>query len=208
MPEKKRALLVIDIQNDFCPGGVLAVPGGDEIIPLVNSLLPKFELVIATQDWHPPHHISFASHWGKQPGTVINIKNSEQVLWPNHCVQGTRGADFHPQLTTQEFNWILRKGTNPELDSYSGFFENDRMTATGLEFLLKGLGVNSVYICGLATDYCVFFTAMDAVHLGFNTFVVPDACRGINYPVWNLERALETMKNNRIHLTKTCELDF
>ena len=206
MSQNKNALLVIDIQNDFCPGGILAVPGGDQIISLIITLSQNFQLVIATQDWHPPRHISFASRWDKKPGDIICINNMEQVLWPDHCISGTRGADFYSQLVTLRANFILRKGTNPDLDSYSGFFENDRKTATGLEFLLKGLNVKKVYICGLATDYCVFFTALDAVRLGFDTYIIEDACRGIDNPPGNLSRALAELQKNRICLIKTNQL--
>ena len=163
---KHAVLLVIDVQKDFCPGGALAVNGGDRIIPLINKIMEKFERVVATQDWHPVEHTSFAvNHKGKKVLDTVAVHGITQVLWPEHCVQGTEGADFHPDLEKRYFNLILRKGMNPELDSYSAFFENDKTTSTGLEYYLKGLGLSHVYICGLATDYCVYYSAMDALKL-------------------------------------------
>jgi len=194
---EKTALIVVDVQNDFCPGGALAVNEGNSIVPVVNRLSPLFRCVIATQDWHPREHISFAStHPGKKPFDSINIQNIEQTLWPDHCVQGTEGADFHPHLDTKPFNLILRKGTSQNLDSYSAFFENDRITSTGLEYYLKGLGIKQVYVCGLATDVCVFYTVMDSLRLGFKTFLIEDASRGVNVPEGSLNRALDEMKKH------------
>jgi nicotinamidase/pyrazinamidase len=208
MPSEKSALIIIDVQNDFCPGGILAVPEGNQIIPLINHIIEKFNLVVATQDWHPRNHISFASRWGKKPHEMLNINGLVQVLWPDHCVPGTKGADFHPDLNTDKVNLILRKGTNPELDSYSGFFENDHKTSTGLGYYFKGLNIKDLYICGLATDYCVFFTAMDAVRMGFQTYVILDASRGIDYPTHNLEYTLQQMRQEQIRLLNSSDLDF
>ena len=190
-----RALLVIDVQNDFCPGGSLAVDKGDEVVPIVNRLMPVFPLVVATQDWHPPDHVSFASsHPGHKPLDVVEAGGIEQVLWPDHCVRGTRGAELHPRLETAGVGLLLRKGMKSGLDSYSAFFENDHATDTGLQHYLKGLGVREVVVCGLATDYCVLSTAMDARRLGFEVTLVSDACRGVDFPAGSVRRALDAMR--------------
>jgi nicotinamidase/pyrazinamidase len=176
-----KALLLIDIQNDFVPGGALAVAGGDEIIPLVNRLQPQFELVVATQDWHPAGHLSFASsHPGQQVFDRIDLYGLAQVLWPDHCVQGTAGAELHPALDQHRIEAIFRKGTAREIDSYSGFFDNGHRKATGLADYLRGRGVTELYLAGLAADYCVFFSAKDARELGFQTFLIEDATRAIS----------------------------
>ena len=176
------ALLVIDAQNDFCEGGALAVQGGAAIMPLINRLSQRFATVIATQDWHTPDQISFASnHAGVAPFTQIEVAYGPQMLWPDHCVQGTPGADFHPDAAPAltKALAVVRKGYNPAVDSYSGFYENDHKTATGLAGLLRDLGVKRVFLCGLAYDYCVRFTAEDAVREGFEAVVIEDACRAI-----------------------------
>jgi nicotinamidase/pyrazinamidase len=176
------ALLVIDAQNDFCEGGALAVQGGAAIMPLINRLAERFTTVIATQDWHTPDQISFASnHAGAAPFTQIEVAYGPQMLWPDHCVQGTQGADFHPDAApaVTKALAVVRKGYNPAVDSYSGFYENDRRTATGLAGLLRDLGVKRVFLCGLAYDYCVRFTAEDAVREGVEAVVIEDACRAI-----------------------------
>jgi nicotinamidase/pyrazinamidase len=176
-----KALLLIDIQNDFIPGGALAVPEGDQIIPLANALQPLFEIVVATQDWHPPHHKSFAAnHPGRQPFERTQLQGLEQVLWPEHCVQGTAGADSSPHLDLLRVEAIFRKGTNPEIDSYSGFFDNGHQKATGLAGNLQERGIKQVYLAGLAGDYCVYFTAKDALQLGFEVYVIEDATRAID----------------------------
>jgi len=176
-----KALLLIDIQNDFVPGGTLAVPGGDAIISLVNALQPRFELVVATQDWHPAGHGSFASrHPGRQPFEQADLHGLPQTLWPDHCVQGTPGADFHPALDQHRVEAIFRKGTNPDLDSYSGFFDNGHRKSTGLADYLRGRGVTQVYLAGLAADYCVYFSAKDALREGFEVFFVEEATRAIS----------------------------
>ncbi len=176
-----QALVVIDLQNDFCPGGALAVAGGDEIVPLVNELVHDFEHVILTQDWHPQHHSSFASsHPGKNPFETIEMPYGEQTLWPDHCIQGSGGASFHPHFNRTKAELIIRKGFRPGIDSYSAFFENDHKTPTGLAGYLRERGISTVTLCGLATDFCVAFSALDAVSEGFATTVRLDACRGID----------------------------
>ncbi len=201
------ALIVVDVQNDFCPGGALAVSEGDQVVPVINKIAPLFDVVVATRDWHPGDHVSFASaHDGHEVGEAIEVNGMEQVLWPDHCVQGSKGADFHPDLDTAPINLILHKGTRTELDSYSGFLETDRTTSTGLEAYLKGLDVSEVTVCGLATDYCVFFTAMDAVDAGFKTRLVTDAARGIDKPEGNIERTTGEMKDAGVTLVTSAKL--
>ncbi|MEI3850438.1 MULTISPECIES: bifunctional nicotinamidase/pyrazinamidase [Ensifer] len=176
-----KALIVVDVQNDFCPGGALAVAGGDEIVPMINGLIGRFEHVVLTQDWHPAGHSSFASsHPGKTPFEMIAMPYGGQTLWPDHCVQGTAGADFHPALEWTRAELLIRKGCRPEIDSYSAFFENDRRTPTGLTGYLRDRGIKKVTLCGLATDFCVAFSALDAVAQGFSTSVILEACRGID----------------------------
>jgi nicotinamidase/pyrazinamidase len=174
-------LLLVDIQNDFCPGGALAVPRGDEIVPLVNRLAARFPHVVLTQDWHPRGHGSFAStHRGKKPYETVELAYGTQVLWPDHCVQGTRGADFRADLHVPHAELVLRKGYHREIDSYSAFVENDRKTATGLAGYLRGRGFTHVFLAGLAFDFCVRYSAEDAQREGFKVVVVEDACRGID----------------------------
>jgi nicotinamidase/pyrazinamidase len=197
--EKNRMLLVIDVQNDFCPGGSLAVHDGDSVVPVVNRIASHFDLVVATQDWHPENHVSFAkNHPGRNVHDQIEMDGISQVLWPTHCVAGTHGADFHPALNAENFQLILRKGTKPSIDSYSAFMENDKKTVTGLEGYLKGLRIENVYVCGLATDYCVFRSVMDSVQAGFKSYVVIDGCRGVNVPQGSVDKAIETMKENGV----------
>jgi nicotinamidase/pyrazinamidase len=203
---KRSSLLVVDVQNDFCPGGALEVFGGDRIVPLVNRLSGRFPNVAATQDWHPPGHVSFASTHGAEPFRTIQVDGLDQFLWPDHCISGSRGAEFHPDLDTRSFNLILRKGSRKGLDSYSAFFENDRTTSTGLEHYLKGLGIRSVYLCGLALDVCVYYTAMDAVTLGFDTHLVQDASRGVDRPEGSLDRALGRMREAGVLFTSSEQL--
>ena len=174
-------LLVVDVQNDFCPGGALAVPGGDQIIPVIHILAPRFDHVILTQDWHTPHHQSFASaHVGKHPFEQVTTSYGAQTLWPDHCVQGTSGAEFHPALNLDRAELVLRKGFRPEIDSYSAFFENDRTTPTGLSGYLRERGLTRVFIAGLAYDYCVAYSALDASRLDLPAIIVRDACRAID----------------------------
>ena len=176
-----RVLIVIDVQNDFCPGGALAVGEGHEVVPAINELIRRFEHVVLTQDWHPEGHSSFASfHEGKEPFHTTEMHYGEQTLWPDHCVQGTAGADFHPELAWDKAQLIIRKGFRPGIDSYSAFFENDRTTPTGLNGYLRERGLTKLVLTGLATDFCVAYSALDAARLGFDTTVVMDACRAID----------------------------
>jgi nicotinamidase/pyrazinamidase len=175
------ALLVVDVQNDFCPGGALAVPDGDRVVPVINRLSGLFDTVLNTQDWHPAGHHSFASsHKGKKPFDVAELDYGEQVLWPDHCVQGTDGAAFHPELEINRSQLVLRKGFRKEIDSYSAFFENDHKTVTGLTGYLRNRGVKTLYVTGLAADFCVKWTVLDAMKEGFHVNVVEDAVRGID----------------------------
>lgn len=175
-----RALLLIDIQNDFLPGGALAVPDGDAIFPVVNQLQEQFGLVVATQDWHPQNHRSFASqHTGKQVYDVVAMQGLEQVLWPDHCMQGTAGADFSEKLCMDRVEAIFRKGMNPEIDSYSGLYDNGHLKSTGLADYLRSKDVTEVYLAGLAADYCVYFSAKDALQEGFQAYILEDATRAI-----------------------------
>lgn len=176
-----KALLLIDLQNDFCKNGALEVPDGDAIIPIANALIPQFDVVVATQDWHPANHKSFAAnHPWRKPGQLIDLNGLQQILWPIHCVQNSFGADFHKDLNTENIAHITYKGTDPEIDSYSGFYDNGHRKKTDLDAFLKEKGVKEVYIIGLATDYCVKYTALDAIKCGYATFVIQDGCRGIN----------------------------
>jgi nicotinamidase/pyrazinamidase len=174
-------LIVVDVQNDFCPGGALAVPHGDEVVPIVNNLAQKFRNVVLTQDWHPRGHLSFAStHPGKRPFETVTLSYGPQVLWPDHCVQGTLGAAFHPSLQIPHAGLVLRKGMDPAIDSYSVLYENDRRTPTGLVGYLRERGLGRVFLAGLAFDFCVRYSAEDAAQEKFAVFVVEDACRGID----------------------------
>jgi nicotinamidase/pyrazinamidase len=196
----REVLLVIDVQNDFCPGGALAVPQGDEIIPAVNRLAASYAHVILTQDWHPPGHASFASsHPGKSPFETIEVSYGAQVLWPDHCVQGTPGAAFHLALDIPHAELVLRKGFRRTIDSYSAFRENDRRTATGLAGYLKERGFERVTLCGLATDFCVAFSAIDGRQAGFGVSVVTSACRGIDID-GSLARAMRSMSEAGVSL--------
>ncbi|MDH3679673.1 MAG: bifunctional nicotinamidase/pyrazinamidase [Acidimicrobiia bacterium] len=190
-----KALILIDIQRDFLPGGALAVADGDAVVPVANELIDQHELVIATQDWHPADHRSFASqHEGREPGEVIDLDGLDQVLWPDHCVQGTDGAAFAPGLDVDRIDHVVRKGTDRDVDSYSGFFDNARRKRTELEDLLHRLDVDEVELIGLATDYCVQFTALDAADLGFRTAVVAAGCRAVDLVAGDGDRALDAMR--------------
>jgi nicotinamidase/pyrazinamidase len=174
-------LLVIDVQNDFCPGGALAVNDGDAVVPTINRLSQRFGHVVLTQDWHPPGHSSFASsHPGSAPFDTIAMPYGQQTLWPDHCVQGTTGSAFHPDLLTLRAELVIRKGFRPDIDSYSAFYENDRRTPTGLAGYLRERGLTKVFLAGLATDYCVYYSAVDAHRLGFEAVVIESACRAID----------------------------
>lgn len=203
----RQALILVDLQNDFLPGGALAVPEGDRVVPLANRLAKAFDLVVATQDWHPAGHGSFAaSHPGRQPGEVTDLHGLSQVLWPVHCVQDTPGADFHPDLDRSRITRIFHKGTDPRVDSYSGFFDNGHRRATGLGDFLKGKGVTEVFVLGLATDYCVKATAIDAVRLGFTTWLVEDACRGVGLRPGDIPAAIQDMVRAGVVLTRSDRL--
>jgi len=189
------ALILVDLQYDFMPGGALAVTDGDQVIAVANRLMPHFGMVVATQDWHPADHLSFASqHDGKSVGEVVQLDGVEQVLWPEHCIQGTPGAELHEDLNTQRIHQIVQKGTNTQIDSYSGFFDNGHRHVTGLAALLKKNGVTEVSVMGLAADYCVKFTALDAVELGLRTTLISDGCRGVDLNPGDVERAVAEMQ--------------
>ena len=195
-----KALIVIDPQNDFCPGGALAVDGGDRIMPQINAMMDDFDMVVLTQDWHPAGHSSFASsHDGADPFTLTEMPYGPQVLWPDHCIQASAGADFHPSLNTDRADAIIRKGMNPAVDSYSAFFENDKTTATGLAGLLNGRGCSDLTMVGLATDYCVAWSALDGAAQNFNVEVVLSACRAIDLDE-SLDAALANMRAAGISL--------
>jgi nicotinamidase/pyrazinamidase len=221
---QESALLEIDVQNDFCPSyaaasgekrpqGALAVDQGDAVTAPLNALAVRFAQhggrVIATADWHPTAHCSFAASYpGKKPGETVSLPGAgEQILWPVHCVQGSEGAAFHDRLDLRPVNLIIRKGFRRNLDSYSAFFENDRKTPTGLDGFLKGLGIRTVVLGGLATDYCVFYSAMDAATLGYTTVVLKDAVRGVGFPEGSVEKALSDMKAAGILLLDSGELE-
>ena len=194
-PTDDAVLLVVDVQNDFCPGGALAVPEGDAVVTVVNDLSRRFKHVILTQDWHSPDHLSFASsHPGKKPLERIRLPYGEQILWPDHCVQGTTGAEFHPELDVAHCELIMRKGHHRDVDSYSAFFENDRRTPTGLDGWLRQRGFRRIFLAGLATDFCVAWSAEDAVRLGYEVVVIEDACRGIGMPLGNSRTTMDAAR--------------
>ena len=203
----KTCLILVDIQNDFCPGGALAVPNGDEVVAVANRIQSYFDLVVATQDWHPADHGSFAcNHAGKNPFELGELAGLPQVLWPAHCIQNTEGAEFHPQLDLGKVAKVFPKGTDTEIDSYSGFFDNGKRMATGLGDWLKAQGVTDVFVCGLATDYCVKATAIDAAELGFKTTLIEDACRGVGLGAKDIADALQAMKSAGVGITNSEEL--
>ena len=194
-----QALLVIDVQNDFCPHGALAVVGGDEIVAGINAAMPRFDAVVMTQDWHPADHSSFASSHDAAPMDIIEMPYGPQVLWPDHCVQGTAGAEFHRNLDVNRADMIVRKGYNPAIDSYSAFFENDRKTPTGLQGYLNNRGITQLILVGLATDFCVSYSAVDAAQLGFDVTVDLNLCRAIDFD-GSLRIALNVMDKSNINL--------
>jgi nicotinamidase/pyrazinamidase len=190
-----KALLIVDMQNDFMPGGPLAVPHGDELVPIINALIPKFPLVISTQDWHPADHVSFVSnHPGKKVGDIIRVGEIDQILWPVHCVQNTHGAELISSLDKTKFSTFFYKGTDKNIDSYSAFFDNAHLKSTGLANDLKRRGVDEIYIAGVATDYCVLYSAMDGIDLGFTVSVIADGCRPINLKSQDEQEAFERMR--------------
>ncbi|QDU94248.1 bifunctional nicotinamidase/pyrazinamidase [Lignipirellula cremea] len=197
-----KAILLIDLQNDFLPGGALAVPQGDVVLEPANRLAAAFSCVVATQDWHPPDHGSFAAnHPGKHPGETIELSGLPQTLWPVHCVQGSAGAELASVLDLQAIERVFRKGDDPAIDSYSGFFDNGRRRSTGMGDYLKNQGITQVYLLGLATDYCVKFTALDALDLGFEVFLIEDACRGVNLQPGDVDRAVQELAAKGVQLT-------
>lgn len=189
------ALLLIDIQNDFLHGGSLEVKDGNEIIPIANTMIERFDLIFATQDWHPANHGSFASQHVENVFEVIDLHGLPQVLWPDHCVQGSFGAAFHTDLHTESIDTIVQKGTNPTVDSYSGFADNGERVETPLHQHLQDANVDTLYICGLATDYCVKFTVLDALKRGYNVWLVVDGCRGVNQHIHDSQQAIQEMEN-------------
>ncbi|UUO05192.1 bifunctional nicotinamidase/pyrazinamidase [Blastopirellula sp. J2-11] len=202
-----RALLLIDVQKDFLPGGSLAVAEGDQIVPIINACLRKFDLVVATKDWHPPKHESFASqHHGYAVGQQIDLHGLPQILWPDHCIQQTKGSEFSDDLQTSAIDHVAYKGDDPQVDSYSGFFDNDRRHATGLHDWLQAKGVAELYLAGLATDYCVKYTALDAIDLGYRVWLIVDACRGVDLSPGDVNAALEEMKAHGVTLIQSADI--
>lgn len=201
------ALIIVDLQNDFLPDGALAVPGGDEVIPLANELQRCFDIVLATQDWHPPDHGSFAAnHPGKKTGDRIMLDGIDQILWPVHCVRNTHGAEFVSSFDTTRIAHVFHKGIDPRIDSYSTFFDNAHRRSTGLADYLKGRSIKDIYLLGLALDYCVKYSALDARQLGLNTHVILDGCRGINLEPGDVDRAVDEMKRVGAVLLKSSDL--
>lgn len=201
-----KALIITDVQNDFLPGGSLAVTNGDRIIPVINSISGLFDLVIATKDWHPPDHESFASVHGKRPGEVIDLHGITQILWPDHCIQETSGSELADNLDKKCIEKIFYKGTHKTIDSYSCFFENDRKTSTGLDFFLKEKGITEVFLCGLATDYCVKYSALDAVRLGFETWLLSDAAEGVELNPGDVEKSIDEMEQAGVKIVLSVNL--
>ncbi len=200
------ALVIVDVQYDFCPNGALSVPHGDLVIPIANRLAKQFGNVVLTQDWHPAGHLSFASaHPGARPFESIGMPYGQQVLWPDHCVQGTQGAEFHRDLDVPHACLIIRKGIHPHIDSYSAFFENDRTTPTGLFGFLRERGIRRVFLCGLATDFCVQYSALDSRRVGFETVVVEDACRAIDLE-GSLSTAMSTVRQSGVIIVRSDEI--
>jgi len=192
---------MVDLQNDFCKGGSLEVQEGDAVIPLANELQKYFDLIIVTKDWHPQNHMSFASnHPGKKVGDVMIVHGISQVLWPDHCVQHSKGAELHPNLDLESIDHIVHKGTQKTIDSYSAFFDNEHLRSTELANYLQKHNVSDVYIMGLATDYCVKYSCLDAVQLGFNTYMIEDACRGVELQTGDIEKAINQIKQAGVHV--------
>lgn len=203
----KKALILIDIQNDFLPGGALAVSNGDEVIPVANRLIKKFDLVVATQDWHPSGHGSFASQYeGKSPGEMTDLNGTDQILWPDHCVEDSHGSDFAPGLNTKEITVVFKKGMDRGVDSYSAFFDNARKNDTGLAAYLREQNVGEIYMAGLATDYCVKFSALDAVSMGFKTNIIHEGVRGVDINPGDSEAALKDMAKNGVSIISEKDL--
>ena len=196
-----KTLILVDIQNDFLPGGALAVTDGDQVIAVANRLMPKFDLVVATQDWHPADHGSFASqHNGIEIGDAFMLNGVEQIAWPDHCIQNTSGAEFAASLNISAIDHVVQKGTDREIDSYSGFFDNDQRSDTGMAELLKKCGTTEVAVMGLATDYCVKFTALDSAKLGFKTRLILPGCRGVELQLGDIAEAVEQMRSAGVQI--------
>jgi nicotinamidase/pyrazinamidase len=203
----KKALLMVDLQNDFCEGGRLAVPGAEAVVTWANRLQPHFDIVVATQDWHPQDHLSFAvNHPGKKVGEIVQLGEVVQVLWPTHCVQHTEGAAFHPKLDTHQIDQIIYKGIHRDIDSYSAFFDNAHLRSTGLADYLRSQHIQEVYIMGLATDYCVKYSSLDAVHLNFHVYVILDACRGVELQPGDILRASDEMRYAGVNVINTQDI--
>ncbi len=203
----KNALILVDIQQDFLPGGSLAVPEGNAVVSVANQVMSNFDLIVATQDWHPGHHRSFASqHKGRKPGDIIEWKGMSQILWPDHCIQDTPGAAFAPGLNVNRIDKIFFKGTHPDMDSYSGFFDNGHIHATGLEEFLQKNYVRDITILGLATDYCVKFTVLDACNLGFSVRVIQEGIRGVELEKGDCEKAINLMKDHSAKIIRIHDL--
>ncbi|NLR91047.1 MULTISPECIES: bifunctional nicotinamidase/pyrazinamidase [Flammeovirga] len=203
-----RALLIVDVQNDFIPGGALEVPEGDQIIPVINSIIPKFDLVVASQDWHPADHKSFAiSHSDRDIGEIVDLNGLPQILWPVHCVEGSNGAEFVDALDQSSIKKVFKKGTDKEVDSYSSFYDNDKRHDTGLNQYLKDNNVEEVFIVGLATDYCVKYTALDAKSSDFKTYVIEDATRGVNLRENDVENAFTDLRVSGIKVIQSTALE-
>lgn len=201
-----RALIIVDVQNDFCPGGALAVPEGDMVIEPINEMMSSFDCIVQTQDWHPEDHLSFASnHDGKSAYDTVDMKYGEQVLWPDHCVQGTEGAMFHKDVKNKPSQLIIRKGFRREIDSYSAFFENDQSTVTGLHGYLQARGIKELFVAGLATDFCVKWTALDGRKLGYKVNLVTDAVKGIDID-GSVDAAMEEMKEAEVQMISSTEV--
>ena len=202
-----RCLILVDIQNDFLPGGALAVPRGDEVVPVANRIMDRFDRVIATQDWHPANHGSFAAnHPGRRIGETVELAGQPQILWPVHCVQHTPGAEFAPELNLSAVGSVFQKGLDPDIDSYSGFYDNGRRRSTGLGEFLREQGVDRVYIMGLATDYCVKFTALDARSLGFETRLILDGCRGVDLSPGDSEAAIQALRSAGVGIDRSDDI--
>lgn len=205
--QETKALILVDLQNDFCPFGALAVTEGDQVIPIANKLLDHFEVIVATQDWHPATHGSFAAnHPWRKPGQVIDLHGLQQVLWPIHCVQGSFGAELVGALDQDKISQVFRKGTDETVDSYSGFFDNGKRKATGMGSWLRDQGVDTVYVMGLATDYCVKFTALDAIELGFKTFLIEDGSRGVDLQEGDVKRAVAEMNDKGVIIVQSDDI--
>lgn len=209
MKTTKNVLVVVDVQNDFLPGGALPSLLGNHVIPVANKVQQYFDLIVASVDWHPSHHGSFASRYpDKKIGDVIDLHGISQVLWPDHCVQNTHGADFAPGLKTDRFVQIFHKGSDHTIDSYSAFFDNEHRRATGLGDFLKHEGVTDVYLLGIATDYCIKYSAIDALHLGFKVHVIEDGCSGINLKPDDSKDALEEIKKLGVEIINSRDLEY